>query len=198
MAVSLDIEVVLLDIGRFVPPLYFGPLSFKMKVMVKGPVFPAPVTCIATELILHVEGTVCPISFVKDVLVSNLSSPSTCCFRVGNCTPRDTSFPCTTVLPDSDHRDPDQIQKTVQCIICKCRWVRQHSCNRASSMRSLWSMMGHLELHKCCDLEEAFFDSPPQWLLSFFCMSCPDTRAREGTRGQFPATQKCGWLHPAC
>jgi hypothetical protein len=36
MAVSLDVEVVLLDIGRFVPPLYFGPLSFKMKVMVKG------------------------------------------------------------------------------------------------------------------------------------------------------------------
>jgi hypothetical protein len=24
MAVSLDVEVVLLDIGRFVPPLYFG------------------------------------------------------------------------------------------------------------------------------------------------------------------------------
>jgi hypothetical protein len=59
-------------------------------------------------------------------------------------------------------------------------------------------MMGHLELHKCCDLEEAFSDSPPQWLLSIFCMSCPDTRAREGTRGQFPATQNCGWLHPAC
>jgi hypothetical protein len=113
--------------------------------------------------------------------VSNLSSPSTCCFRVGNCTPRDTSFPCTTVLPDSDHRDPDQMQRTVQCIICKCRWLRQYSCNRSSSTRSLRSMMGHLELHKCCDLEEAFFDSPPQWLQSFFCMSCPDTRAREGS-----------------
>jgi hypothetical protein len=41
MAVSLDVEVVLLDIGRFVPPLYLGSLSFKMKVVVKGASFPS-------------------------------------------------------------------------------------------------------------------------------------------------------------
>jgi hypothetical protein len=47
-----------------------------------------------------------------------------------------------------------------------------------------WPMMGHLYLHKCCDLEEAFHDLPQQRLLRLFCMSCPTVKARLARDGK--------------
>jgi len=60
-------------------------------------------------LTICAEGTVCPISFVKDVLVSKLSSPVCPLFSVVGFVP--TSHFSVHRLPDSDHHGPDRIPK---------------------------------------------------------------------------------------
>jgi hypothetical protein len=68
------------------------------------------------------------------------------------------SFPSAVCPAGLDSPRPRSYAKNqAQCTICKCRWGLRHGCDRSSSTRSLQAVMGHLELHKCCDLEGAFF-----------------------------------------
>jgi hypothetical protein len=76
MAFPLDVEVVLLDIGRF-------PLLASRSLQGKRRRRPNPGHVYCTRADSYAEGTVCAISFVKDVLVRKLSLPSAHCFRLG-------------------------------------------------------------------------------------------------------------------
>lgn len=122
---------------------------------------------------IFVEGTVCPISFVKDVLVSSFLYPSPDASVLGHvkhATPQFLSQRSTQIritLIEIHGQRPLQI-------ICNCRLELQHCCNRSLSWRSLWSLVGHLELHKCCYGEEAFHDSSHQSLSACFG---PEARA---------------------
>jgi hypothetical protein len=113
MAISLevDVDVVLLDIGRSVLFSRSLPVLFKAKADNRRP-SPAIGHVYRNSADIYVEGTVCPISFVKDILVSSSLYPLPAASVLGfvnHATPRSLS---QRFQPDSDHIDCDSRPKT--------------------------------------------------------------------------------------
>lgn len=93
MAISLEVEVVLLDIGRSV--LFSHALSvLSSQRRMDGRPLPTIGHVYHDSADIYVEGTVCPISFVKDVLVSILLCPlpaASVLWHVNHANPRSLS-----------------------------------------------------------------------------------------------------------
>jgi hypothetical protein len=192
MDVALNVDVILLDIGRSGPrhPFPFFSSSYQDS---RRPIL--RVTCMVIEIsfltLPHhtylwsadscvAEGTVCPISFVKDVLVRTrslitaflpLSFPR---HSVGN----SHIIGIFNVLPvgisslfpilGSGRSGPRS---------CECRCdlhVPLQATEKGGGYLDLLSPMGHLQLHKCCDtsaIKSSILDSPQLASLShYFCM----------------------------
>jgi hypothetical protein len=188
MAFSLDVDVVLLDIGRFVPLSRSPPLQ-----VASGENPPSGHVCcswadnvcicrgnsVSHQLRQRCPGeqgfcTLQPLLPSRDLPRHGLLEP----FRIpwercplGSVRPRSKD-------PGSSERVqvPFGIAASLQEII-KCE-----------NKLSLLSVMGHLELPGCCDLEEAVHDSPQQATAPCsFRISCTDTRAPVARDGNCPA-----------
>jgi hypothetical protein len=106
MAISLEVEVVLLDIGRSVLifAFAFAFRAFKTKADRTSRPLPMIGHVYHNSADIYVEGTVCPISFVKDVLVSSSLYPLPAASVLGHVGHATRSL-SQRFQPDSEHID---------------------------------------------------------------------------------------------